>query len=142
MTITVSDIMTIDVVSLSPQSSLRDAHQTTRRMGIRHLPIVDTKTSALVAILTQKSMIAKVVSLLTQYGSETLEQKEQETNVMELAVTDYDAVAPGDSVAKIAPFFLQNKHGCLPVLDENQQLVGIVTSSDFVKLAIQLLQDQ
>ncbi len=142
MTVTVADIMTMDVVSLSPESTLRDAHQITQRMGIRHLPVVHPEHKTLMAIVTQKSMISKVVGLLTQHGKEGLAEQEQKTNVMDIAVTDFDAVEPTQSVANIAPFFLENKHGCLPVVDENQHLVGIITSSDFVKLAVRLLRDK
>jgi len=142
MTVTVADIMTMDVVALTPDSTLRDAHETTRRMGIRHLPIVDPDSKALKAIVTQKAMISKVVSLLTQHGSKELEAQEKQTNIMELAVNDYETVSPTQTVSEIARFFLENKHGCLPVVDAERQLVGIVTSSDFVKLAVSLLAEK
>lgn len=142
MTLTVADIMTTDLVKLTKEASLQDAHNITREKGIRHLPVVEQKTGKLLAIVTQKNMIAKVISALTLYGGSALAEQETRTGIMEVAVTDYDTVDRNQPLVDIAPFFLRNKHGCLPVVDEQARLVGIITSSDFVKLSVQLLQER
>lgn len=142
MTLTVSDIMTTDLVKLTKQATLQDAHNITREKGIRHLPVVDQKSGKLVAIVTQKNMIAKVISALTLYGGNALSEQEAMTGIMEVAVTDYESADQNQPLVDVAPFFLQNKHGCLPVLDEQERLVGMITSSDFVKLSVQLLEER
>ena len=142
MTLTVSDIMTTDLVKLTKQATLQDAHNITRERGIRHLPVVDQDSGKLLAIVTQKNMIAKVVSTLALYGGEALEEQEGRTDIMEVAVTDYETVDKNQPLTDVAPFFLQNKHGCLPVVDDGIRLVGMITSSDFVKLSVQLLEER
>lgn len=138
--ITIADIMTSPVTTLTPHDSLHTAHETTRSQGIRHLPVVDPDSGELKGIVTQRSMIAKVISLMNLYGAENIARYEAQTNIMEVAIVDFDTVLPTESVKAIAPFFLNNKHGCLPVISENGQLSGIVTSSDFVKLSVSLLE--
>jgi CBS domain-containing protein len=139
MIITVADIMTAPALSLAPGATLKDAHEITRKKGIRHLPVVDPDTNKLIAIVTQKALIAKVIALLTQFGSQDLESQEAKINIMDLAETDYDAVHETEAVTDIAEFFIGNRHGCLPVVSKDNQLIGIVTSSDFVKLSVRLL---
>ena len=56
MTLTVKHIMTTNLVTLSPDANLKDAHDITRDKGIRHIPIVDNNNQ-LQAIVTQKSLI-------------------------------------------------------------------------------------
>ncbi|MCC2614642.1 CBS domain-containing protein [Aestuariibacter halophilus] len=136
----VSDIMTRRLVKLTAQASLADAHQITREKGIRHLPVVDPLTGKVLAIVTQKSLVAKVISLLSLYGSEALAEHEQDTSILEVAVKDFDTAQADDPLIEVAPFFLRNKHGCLPVVDDKGSLIGMVTSSDFVKLSAQLLE--
>ena len=52
---------------------------------------------------------------------------------------DVVTVSPGLAVAKAARILLENKYGCLPVVDDEQQLQGIVTEADFLRLTVQLL---
>ena len=40
-----------------------------------------------------------------------------------------------------AEILYRNKYGCLPVLDGDNKLVGIITEADFLRLAIALLHD-
>ncbi len=138
--ITIADIMTSSVITLTPHDTLRTAHNTTRNQGIRHLPVVDSDSGILMGIVTQRSMIAKVISLMNLYGAQNINTHEEQTNIMEVAVVDFDTVSPAESVKEVAPFFLKNKHGCLPVIGEDGKLSGIVTSSDFVKLSVSLLE--
>ncbi len=79
-------------------------------------------------------------SLLATYGGAALAEREASTNIMEVALTDFDTVHGNDDVREVAMFFLHNKHGCLPVVDDEFRVIGILTSSDFVKLAIKLLE--
>jgi CBS domain-containing protein len=138
--LTVADIMTKDLVTLTPSNSLADAHTITREKGIRHLPVIDSENHKLIAIVTQKSMIARVINLVMLYGGGELRHHEKITNIMEVAEKDFETVTPSQSLHDVAPFFLANKHGCLPVVDDEQNLVGMITSSDFVHLSVSLLE--
>ncbi|MCV2886131.1 CBS domain-containing protein [Aestuariibacter sp. AA17] len=142
MSLLVKDIMTTKLVKLNQGATLEDAHQITRDKGIRHLPVVDQLTGKLVAVVTQKAMIAKVMSALALYGGKTLSQHEAQTSIMEVATHDYTTVKENDLLKDVVTFFVDNKHGCLPVVDEENRLLGMVTSSDFVKLAAQLLNEK
>ena len=137
--LTVADIMTCPVLQLHEGNSLHDAHYISRHRGIRHLPVVNKDTKAIVGVVTQKSLIAKVMSMLVLYGNDALEQHEKDTNIMEVAVLDFDTVKADELIRDVAPFFLRNKHGCLPVVDESNKVIGIVTSTDFVNLSMMLI---
>lgn len=137
--LTVADIMTCPVMQLHEGNTLHDAHYITRHRGIRHLPVVNKDTHKIIGVVTQKSLIAKVMSLMVLYGNEALEQHEKQTNIMEVAVCDFDTVKTEETIQEVAPFFLRNKHGCLPVVDDDNHVIGIVTSTDFVNLSMMLI---
>jgi len=138
--LTVADIMTCPVMQLHEGNTLHDAHYITRHRGIRHLPVVNKETQEIIGVVTQKSLIAKVMSLMVLYGNEALEQHEKQTNIMEVAVCDFDTVKAEETIQEVAPFFLRNKHGCLPVVDDERHVIGIVTSTDFVNLSMMLIE--
>lgn len=140
MTITtVADLMTADPLSVKRAATLKEAHDLMREKNIRHIPVIEDN-GELVGMLTQKVMIAAVMSLLAKYGASALERKEKQQLVAELMLTDFATVTPEQSLQQVASFFVQNRHGCLPVVNSQNKLLGILTSSDFVRLAAELLQ--
>jgi CBS domain-containing protein len=48
-------------------------------------------------------------------------------------------VAPGTSAAEAASLMVEHKISCLPVVGDDQQIVGIITETDFVRIAEQAL---
>lgn len=135
---TVAQLMTADPLCVTRDASLKDAHDLMRSKNIRHIPVIDDK-GELVGMLTQKIMIAKVMGLMAQYGATALERKEKQILIADIMATDFAAVAPQQSLKDVADFFVSNRHGCMPVVDEANKLKGILTSSDFVRLAADLL---
>lgn len=135
---TVAQLMTADPLCVTRDASLKDAHDLMRSKNIRHIPVIDDK-GELVGMLTQKIMIAKVMGLMAQYGATALERKEKQILIADIMATDFAAVAPQQSLKDVADFFVSNRHGCMPVVDESNKLKGILTSSDFVRLAADLL---
>ncbi|WP_214000698.1 CBS domain-containing protein [Arsukibacterium sp.] len=142
MTITtVAELMTADPLCVLRSDSLKDAHDLMREKNVRHIPVIDAN-GELTGMLTQRIMIAKVMGLMAQYGAVALERKEKQLLVSELMATDFAAVTAEQSLAEVADFFVANRHGCLPVVDSANKIIGILTSSDFVRLAARLLKPQ
>lgn len=135
---TVADLMTADPLSLLRSASLKDAHDLMREKNIRHIPVIDEQ-GQLVGMLTQKVMMAAVIGLLAKYGATALERKEKQQLVADLMLTDFATISAEQSLREVAAFFVKNRHGCLPVITAENKLIGILTSSDFVRLAAELL---
>lgn len=135
---TVAELMTADPLSLLRSASLKDAHDLMREKNIRHIPVIDEQ-GQLVGMLTQKVMMAAVIGLLAKYGATALERKEKQQLVADLMLTDFATISAEQSLREVAAFFVKNRHGCLPVITAENKLIGILTSSDFVRLAAELL---
>ncbi|WP_333607601.1 CBS domain-containing protein [Arsukibacterium sp.] len=138
---TVAQLMTADPLCVTRKSTLKDAHDLMREKNIRHIPVID-ENGELVGMLTQKIMIAKVMGLMAQFGAIALERKEKQQLVADMMASDFAAVTADQSLQQVAGFFVKNRHGCMPVVDEHNKLKGILTSSDFVRLAAELLAKQ
>lgn len=139
--ISVGDIMTRDLLTLDQSATLKDAHDMMREKSIRHIPVVDPLTGKLMGVLTQKRMIATIMSLLSDYGVSALERRERLCRVVEIIDADFESVDEHAPLLDVVSFFLKNKHGCLTIVDDKQCLIGIVTSSDFVRLCAELLKN-
>jgi CBS domain-containing membrane protein len=138
----VCDIMTATPVCISNEASLKDAHQLMQSRNVRHLPVISEQDGSLVGMLTHKKMIASVLSMLNKYGQGALDRKERYTPIIDVMETQVQKLGLDEPLTVVVQYFIDNKLGCLPVVDEHNKVLGIVTSSDFVKLCQRLLLDK
>ena len=133
----VSDIMSTDVITLIEDETLAHAKSCMDRGRIRHLPVV--RGRRLVGLVTHRDLLAASFSIFAEV--EPAEQRRVFVTipVAEAMHRDVVTVRPDDSVAEVASILLDNKYGCLPVVDEAGDLVGIVTEADFLRLTVRLL---
>jgi len=135
----VRDIMAKNVVCISHKASLKDAHELMQTRSVRHLPVISELDGTLVGILTHKKMIGCVISMINKYGTDALARKERGQLIEDLMVSDFQKLTEDEPLEVVVEYFIDNKLGCLPVIDNQNKVIGIVTSSDFVKLCAQLL---
>lgn len=140
MSQTVSDIMSQDVISLTLDATMFDAHELMKESNIRHIPI--TEDNAFYGVVTQKVILSKVMFLLDKYGVNALQRREKSIKISELVDKSVIFASKDMPLSEAAQFFLNHRHGCLPVVDAQNKLLGIVTSSDFVRLSLELLQKE
>lgn len=136
----VSDIMSTNLVCISDQATAKDAHLLMQSRGVRHLPVVSEHDGHLVGILTHKKMISTVIHMLTAYGPDALDRKERKTLVTDIMEKQFQQLSADEPLAVVVDYFIDNKLGCLPVVNNSNQIEGIITSSDFVKLCATLLK--
>ncbi len=123
---TVDEIMSVDPVALSPTASLAEAEKQMQENRIRHIPVVDDD-GELIGLVTQRDILAS-----RHASPETVEL----ASVMRSKMY----TVPVSTEMRTAALLMQKfKIGSLPVTEEGK-LVGIVTDSDYVALAINLLE--
>jgi len=135
----VCDIMTPNPVCISDEASLKDAHQLMQSRNVRHLPVISETTGEFIGLLTHKKMIASVLTMLNKYGQGALDRKERYTPIRDVMETQAEKLGLDEPLTVVVQYFIDNKLGCLPVVDAQNKVLGVVTSSDFVKLCQRLL---
>ncbi len=136
--IKVEDMMTRHPHTLSQTHTLRDAKEMMAALDIRHIPVVDANNH-LQGLVTQRDILAAQESSLHPEKDEqsvtfdTPLEKMMHTNIM--------TAEPRAGLKESAIYMQKHKVGCLPVVDK-EHLVGIITDSDFVTIAINLLELQ
>jgi CBS domain-containing membrane protein len=134
--LTVAEIMTREPYTLGPDDTLPTARQLLAEHHIRHIPIVSAD-GALLGVVSQRDVLAAGdTSVLNRNGGGALENYVALSSIMSTPVQTADESA---SLRGAALHLLKNKVGCLPVLRKGR-LVGIITDSDFVAIAVNLME--
>jgi CBS domain-containing protein len=128
-------IMTTDVVTIGVDDNLESARKIMRDRRIRHLPVVDSE-SQLVGLITTTNVLAATDSFLRDDESK---MHPDQIAVNDVMVSDVITVEEHAGVRQAAVFLEKHRIGCLPVVTDGE-LRGIVTDSDFVGVAINLLE--
>lgn len=126
--IAVGDFMTRELVTVNEGDDLALAESMLRLSGIRHLPVV--RHGVLVGLLTHRDLLRSAV-----------DHDRRSTTAADAMTRDPEAVRPETSLVRAARLMLEKKFGCLPVVDRDGRLVGIITESDFVRFAADVVQD-
>jgi CBS domain-containing protein len=127
-TITVGDFMTRELMTVSESDDLAFAEGVLRVGGIRHLPVL--REGRLVGLVTHRD-------LLRTAGS----HERRASAVSEIMVRELETAHPWTSLVVAARTMLARKFGCLPVVEADGRLVGIVTEADFVRFAADVVDD-
>ncbi len=137
---TAADIMAREVITCLTTDNLARARQLMRDHKVRHLPVVDPESGEYRGVLTQKAMLRGAFNIANRFGMDDLEAQENKRLVESIMECDAETVQAPLPLLEAGKYFIECKHGCLPVLDGGR-VVGILTSADFVKLCVLLLQD-
>ncbi|WP_432358057.1 acetoin utilization AcuB family protein [Sporosarcina sp. UB5] len=128
----IEEIMSKEVISLSPEHTVNDALTIMQQNKIRHLPIVSDGTR-LVGIVTDRDLKEVVPSLYSDAPDVTVYKLSLSEIMTKNPITGH----PMDFVEEAAVIFYDNKIGCLPIVS-NGELVGVITETDLLYKYIEL----
>jgi acetoin utilization protein AcuB len=130
MAIKVTDYMTRKVISVGPDTGIREAFFKMREHHIRHLPVIDG--DKLVGIVSDRELrrpgwvdesrdIAHVYYL------------DDKLSVGDVMIRTVHVIHTYDSLRKAVKLLLENKIGAAPVLDKTDSVVGMLSAVDLLR---------
>lgn len=134
--ITIEELMTRDLQTLGESDTIGDAKGLMAKQHIHHIPILD-KTGNLLGLVSHRDILAASESSLHEEESDPVDGRRLK-NIM---VADLTTISKNASLLQAAVHIRESGHGCLPVVSDGK-LVGILTDSDFVEIAINLLEQR
>ena len=119
-----------DVWTVGPEDTVFSALETMAERNIGALLVLDGDD--LVGILSERDYARKV---------KLLERGSKETRVSEIMTTEIRTVGTASTVAECMELMTEHRIRHLPVLDDDGQLVGIISIGDVVKAMIAQQRD-
>lgn len=118
----VNTIMTTDLITVKPSDTLAHVRHIFMQNSIHHLPVTDD-SGRLVGILTTYDM----------WKNEIAPADYATILVMDIMTVRIAKIGPADKIGTAAEIFLDNRFHALPIVNEDNLLLGIVTSHDVLK---------
>jgi CBS domain-containing protein len=128
-------IMSTDLCTVRPSDTLATARNLMHDKKIHHLPVLDDNQK-LVGLVTLTNVLAATDSILRDARNRI---HASDIVVGDIMVRDVATVSEKASLRQAALFLEKHRIGCLPVVTDGE-LRGIVTDTDFVGVAINLLE--
>ncbi|MCQ1057750.1 CBS domain-containing protein [Photobacterium sp. DNB23_23_1] len=136
----VSEYMTRKVITISPDTGLREAFFLMRDENIRHLPVVNDE-GALVGIVSDRELRRPGwVDESPEIGHEY--HLTDEWHINDVMIRDIVHVRTYDTLTKAIGTVLDFQVGAAPVLDKTGQLVGMLSAIDLLKAFQDILESQ
>lgn len=134
----IKDAMSTDVATLQATDSLAKAREVMETKRIRQIPVVDGE-GRVVGIISKRDIYAASVSNLTEHYERSKNLLEGRLEVAQIMTKEVETVEADEPLASAAIKLQEMRIGALPVI-ENGKLVGIISSSDFLGIAVMLLE--
>lgn len=138
ITMKVADVMTVNPLTLRPDDTIGQAEEIMNEQRIRQLPIV--AGTELVGIVTDRD----IRSFLSGRLFTTPEEREHALNVKVASVMTTKPISlfADDELRDAVELLIEEKIGGIPVVDEDEGLVGIVTYVDALRCFLARLDEE
>jgi CBS domain-containing membrane protein len=127
----VRDLMTEKVFTLKPKDDLAALYDLMDSRHVRHVPIVDSD-GELIGLVTDRDLSRSALGAVEELPLSVERDILRRRRIRDIMATEPDTIEPDATLREAAEILLENKVGCLPVL-EGLHLVGIITEADFVR---------
>jgi acetoin utilization protein AcuB len=140
MALKVSSFMTSKVLVARPEDGIRQTFFRMRESEVRHMPVVDDDRQ-LVGIISDRDLrrpewVDEAPDLSHIYNLD------DNLSVGDLMTRSVMVAHTYDTIAKATRILIEHRFGALPVLNKEQELVGMLSSVDLLKALDLMLNEQ
>jgi acetoin utilization protein AcuB len=138
----VKDMMTEDVKVLTLDDTIEMCIKFMKEHRVRHIPVVDSPTGedeqqTFVGIVSQRDVFRQISPYLGKVGEADSDSEALKQPLVRFVTRDPKSVSPETTIQEMIGIMVDNRINMMPVLVD-QDIVGIVTSTDILKLFIRL----
>ncbi len=134
----VRDRMTAEPITVTPDTPFQDALRLMREHRFRRLPVVNEE-GKLVGIVSERDLLYASPSPATSLSVWELNYLLSKLKIDEIMTREVIITTPDTPIEDAAHLIVTNKIGGLPVVDEQNRVVGVITETDIFKTFVEML---
>ena len=135
----ISKVMTRNVVTIDKEADIPQAQEKMSKHLFRHLPVVD-ENNRLIGIVTDRDIRSVLPS--SQFAQENSPEEWERFSrckIKDIMTKNPVTISPVDTIQDALFLFHKNPFGALPVVVEQQKLIGIISIRDILREFINVL---
>ena len=122
--------MTTKLITVRPDDSMDLAASIMDWKRVRHVPVENDK-GELIGLISHRSIIKKIVA----------GEREESVAIRDIMNPNPIYAYPQTNTVEALQTMREERISCLPIVDDDNILVGVVTEYDFIKLATKILEN-
>lgn len=138
-TMYVGRIMHTDLVTATPDVLIEEAKNLIADKKIDHLLVVDKEKGNLMGIVSDRDIKQNWASPATSLSTHELNYLLSKITVGMIMVKKIVTVTPGTTIERAAYMMHEHDISALPVLDGDERLVGIITTTDVMEVIMEAI---
>lgn len=128
-------IMASPVVALSQETHVEKAWELIRDRRFRHVPVL-SEEKKLVGIISDRDILREAARMGNIIFPPKDEDSHEQRTVGQLMKTKVLTAGPNTGIREIARAMFTERIGSMPIVDDEDNLVGIITRSDILRALI------
>ncbi len=127
----IEEIMTKGVFAISLSDTINEADRIMKEEKVRHVPVVDN--GKFIGLITERTLMEFTLRQIYDFDENIEESGRNKIgDFQQVMAKDIHLVYPEDSVKKAVEIMVKKKTDCLPVVDWDNNLTGIITIYDIL----------
>ena len=132
----VKAIMSSDIIFTNINGKISEVRKLMRENRINHVPVISD--DKLIGLVSRTDILRSSFSnIFVQNDDASDAQLDSTTSISDIMTTEIKTVTPTTSIREVATHLLTANYSSLPVIDDNEKLVGIVTTKDIIRYLVE-----
>jgi len=132
----IKNIMSSKLVFATVNSKISDVKNLMQENHIHHVPIVSGKK--LIGLVSRVDILRSSFSdLFIKDDKASEEQLDSVASIEDVMTRDIKTISTSETVRDAAMLLLADDFNSLPIIDNNEELAGIVTSKDIIRYLVE-----
>jgi len=135
----VNEIMTVSPSVLQPDQAVLEVHRILSMESYHHLPVVEA--GILVGLISDRDLARTVSPFTGTELEQTRDLRQMMLRVRDIMSTDLVTIDGHTTIDYAAILLLENQISCLPVVDDQFRLEGLLTWKDILHFYVYQSED-
>jgi CBS domain-containing protein len=138
----IKDIMTTKIISIRIDAPFSEVPKKMNDHGIRHLPVVDGGNK-LMGLMTQRDLYKVHSPRKLEDGNWYYDEEALNAFILKnVMLKEPKTMTPEDCIGEALVAMIWGKFGCIPIIEKDRRLCGILTRADILKLAARIYKPE